>query len=664
MKNKIMYLGKLGMLACLFTLFTTHARAACHPYIEQLSNGDLKFTVSFNAVQYYVEVFIKKNGIQTIAQNIVSSQVQNSNGTYSYSYIYPASNFVNGDKILTRFYSYMFNSPGVFTPGPEEFVWAPEFTYGEDCPSAIYVSVNGSDSNAGTKTSPVKTIAKGVSLASAQGLKEVRVAEGTYEEGNIVVANGVSLLGGYSSDFSARDITFTNYVTTIDANQPTGYMVCGEKRILYIKDIYLSTIIEGFVMTRGRMCAFGGGIYANNANQLVIIRNNKIINNSSVGNGTSAGGNVYIENGCPQLYNNMITGGFSGGGFGNDLYIASTSPYCKPIVNNNTFTNEAATYGLDKAIRSGNMYLNQNYVYVSTAGNNANIGTDEAPVQTVEKGIALAVAKGATQVRIATGTYVEGNLNVANGVSIYGGYSSDFSMWNPSSIITTIDAQQSGGMYVCGSKRVFKAENITSYTTISGLTIKGGRLCDYGGGIYINNCSDKLVIQNNKINGNSSVGNGTSAGGNIYIGNSSAKLLYNEITNGFAGAGFGNEIYISGIYSDGTKSEIAYNTITSSGSPSIYGTSDANIHDNTYLTSPRTGTTTNLYLPLEVKMADDVLLVTSDDENINVEVIDAMGKSFIKSHSKETNLSGLATGLYIIKAENASSAVTEKVYVK
>jgi hypothetical protein len=661
--NKIV--RNFSMLLLIGLLFSNVGKAqSCHPYIQQLSNGSLKFSVTFSQAQFYVEVFAKQNGIQNIATNIVSSQVLNANGTYTYSYTAPAANYASGDVVVTRFYSYRQGQPGVFTPGPAEIVWSSDFVYNQTCNSAIYVSINGLDTNPGTLSSPVRTIAKGIALASSQGKTEVKVSQGTYVEGNLNVANGVSLLGGYSSNFSARDITLNQYITTIDANQPTGFGICGEKRILNINNIYLTTIVEGFVMTRGRLCNYGGGIYINNSNILLIIRNNKIINNSSVGNGTSGGGNIYITSSSPQISNNVITGGFSGANYGNDLYMNSNQVHGTAIISNNVFTTESAVVGLEKSNHAGNTYLNQTLVHVSTSGNDANIGTNEAPVKTITYGLSLAQSKNSSQVRISAGTYVEGNLIVRNGISIYGGYSADFFTSNPYTYVTIIDAQQPTGFMVCGSKRIFKAENITLPTVISGLTLKGGRLCDFGGGIYINNSSELLSIENNKITGNSSVGNGTSNGGNIYVLNSAAKIRYNEITNGFAGGGYGHDIAISGSYSNGVKTEVAYNTITAPST--VYGASEGNVHDNTYLNPARQAAApvTNDYMPMEVKVVNDKLLITTENEEIAVEVLDLTGRTKIQSKSKETSVSELSSGIYIIKAESNSSVVTEKVYIK
>jgi hypothetical protein len=104
-------------------------------YINELPNGDVKFAITFSAVQQYVEVFARRNGVQHISGNIVNSKVNNGNGTYTYSRVVPASQYASGDAISARFYSYKPSSPGVFTPGPVEQVWLRTHYYklGSDC---------------------------------------------------------------------------------------------------------------------------------------------------------------------------------------------------------------------------------------------------------------------------------------------------------------------------------------------------------------------------------------------------------------------------------------------------------------------------------------------------------------------------------------------------
>jgi hypothetical protein len=101
--------------------------AGCDQFVRQLSDGSVRYAVTFTQPQAYVEVFVRQNGIQNVAKNIVSSAVVNADGTYTYSYTKPGSTYNAGDRILARFYSYGAGQPGVFTPGPGQSVWAPEF---------------------------------------------------------------------------------------------------------------------------------------------------------------------------------------------------------------------------------------------------------------------------------------------------------------------------------------------------------------------------------------------------------------------------------------------------------------------------------------------------------------------------------------------------------
>lgn len=120
---------------------------SCNSYIERLTNGNLRFSVTFPAPQFYVEVFSRKNGIQNVAQNIVASQVQNGDGTFTYSLTRNASLYQNGNQVTVRFYSYRSGQPGVFTPGPAETVWSDTFTYGStNCTPQAPVEVTGDNS--------------------------------------------------------------------------------------------------------------------------------------------------------------------------------------------------------------------------------------------------------------------------------------------------------------------------------------------------------------------------------------------------------------------------------------------------------------------------------------------------------------------------------------
>lgn len=101
------------------------------PYVQRLANGDMRYSITFPAPQQaYVEAFVRQNGVQNISGNIVSSQVHNADGTFTYARVVPASQYHAGDVLNVRFYSYRSGQQGVFTPGPVEWLSFPDFIYG------------------------------------------------------------------------------------------------------------------------------------------------------------------------------------------------------------------------------------------------------------------------------------------------------------------------------------------------------------------------------------------------------------------------------------------------------------------------------------------------------------------------------------------------------
>src|SRR5512133_678791 len=80
----------------------------------------------------------------------------------------------------------------------------------------VYVSAtSGQDGFPGTRASPVRTIGRGIALASARAPSAVRVQAGLYPE-SVVLASGVSIYGGYGADWT-RNVA-TN-VTEIDGGR-------------------------------------------------------------------------------------------------------------------------------------------------------------------------------------------------------------------------------------------------------------------------------------------------------------------------------------------------------------------------------------------------------------------------------------------------------------
>lgn len=81
--------------------------------VTELPNGKVKVQVTYSEAKDYVEVFIKKNELQVIAQNITNSVKRNENGTVTYQLIHDG--YVAGDLINARFYSHK-NGIQTFTP--------------------------------------------------------------------------------------------------------------------------------------------------------------------------------------------------------------------------------------------------------------------------------------------------------------------------------------------------------------------------------------------------------------------------------------------------------------------------------------------------------------------------------------------------------------------
>ncbi len=125
--------------------------------------------------------------------------------------------------------------------------------------NALYVSSStGSNRNDGSKSAPLKNIAKALELAPAGAT--IVVAEGNYfgmlNSGNIVITKPVTLLGGYSSDFSERDIL--KHRTLIQPTSASNGSASGNGTI-QIRSIQApndKVVIDGFILDRGNSISY------------------------------------------------------------------------------------------------------------------------------------------------------------------------------------------------------------------------------------------------------------------------------------------------------------------------------------------------------------------------------------------------------------------------
>ncbi|MGI6292320.1 MAG: DUF1565 domain-containing protein [Bacteroidales bacterium] len=120
----------------------------------------------------------------------------------------------------------------------------------------IYVSLaNGSNRNDGSKSSPLKDIQKAVDDAPEGAV--ILVSEGNYlgnlDRGFIKISKYVSVVGGYSNDFSQRDPI--KYKTSIQPGANAG----GTNANNGLFDIYVRgkrdglILIDGFILDKGQM---------------------------------------------------------------------------------------------------------------------------------------------------------------------------------------------------------------------------------------------------------------------------------------------------------------------------------------------------------------------------------------------------------------------------
>ena len=142
-----------------------------------------------------------------------------------------------------------------------------------------------------------------------------------------------------------------------------------------------------------------------------------------------------------------------------------------------------------------------NAVYVSKNGHDANPGTADAPLLTISAGIAESAAADKRDVYVATGVYVE-SIALQPGVAIYGGYSADFAERDPVSYQTAI----LGGSPTAGFWGAINGDGITGLaagaTRVDGLDVFAADNPNPGGssyGIWLRNCDQSVAVSDVRV---------------------------------------------------------------------------------------------------------------------------------------------------------------------
>ncbi len=129
-----------------------------------------------------------------------------------------------------------------------------------DSSQGIFVAKTGSDSNPGTVAAPFATIGKGIATAVTAKKSLVFVAAGAYA-GNLEMAAGVSIYGGYGKQFAVRDIKAFESVI-VGVAPPAGDAIT-----LHCKDIVgappaLPTRVDGATILGAAAQKYGTSSYA------------------------------------------------------------------------------------------------------------------------------------------------------------------------------------------------------------------------------------------------------------------------------------------------------------------------------------------------------------------------------------------------------------------
>ena len=219
---------------------------------------------------------------------------------------------------------------------------------------------------------------------------------------------------------------------------------------------------------------------------------------------------------------------------------------------------------------SYNIIIIGSIVYVSDSnGDDDNLGTISHPKKTIQAGINLAeeLPYSTVSVYVAQGTYSssynEGTgspvVYLHEGISIYGGYTTDFTNRDTSLYKTIINDMSSSGGSVSNPNRAIHGDgsstSITDTCVIDGFYINGGG-GDYSSAIFNHNGASP-TIQNSVING----GNGNQRSYGIRNNDTSSPSIFNNTISG------GNGVeYSYGVRNDTLSLPIIQNNIIDGGS--------------------------------------------------------------------------------------------------
>jgi hypothetical protein len=338
-------------------------------------------------------------------------------------------------------------------------------------------------------------------LATAGDGDTIKVAAGTYVE-NVFISETVTLQGGWSPDFSIRDLSrFSSTILPAD-NTQSVVSIQGE----FGDANAVAPTLDGFVISGGRAdlgSNHGGGLRIVDSNALVI--SNTIKDNVAF----LLGGGVWVQRGAPTLHGNHIMNNHSVGlgqdahGGGIQLENTQAALMDNVIAGNVVSGTEAFGGGIEIAGTGvGQVTLRRNQFISNTASINS-----AGELQEFGFGGAVAVGRGRV---LLEGSRVISNAAATGGGIFLGGSLEDCcNLTGQDNLIQANTAFRGGGIAIAGAHvgQVLLARNQVFSNTASAAPEAFG----FGGGILVGSGDVQLLA-------NSIISNSAGGGGGVFVG--------------------------------------------------------------------------------------------------------------------------------------------------
>ncbi|MDI1452197.1 hypothetical protein QHF85_49610, partial [Polyangium sp. 6x1] len=151
-------------------------------------------------------------------------------------------------------------------------------------------------------------------------------------------------------------------------------------------------------------------------------------------------------------------------------------------------------------------------VFVAKNGSDLNAGTRESPMATISAGISKAVVLGKKQVYVSQGLY-DGRIALANGVSVYGGYSAQNGWARSAAYVATIQSSA----VLNGRVSAVEGKDLVAAITVDRLAIQTldtnvASISNYA--MYCNNCP-ALVLKNSTLTAGAAGAGASGAAGTV-----------------------------------------------------------------------------------------------------------------------------------------------------